>query len=358
MSFKIRLKTCIINFSIILSSILFSVFLAEFTLRLLNISVPLTGFPGKSMIIDEKLGWRLTPNAKGEYAIADGETFNFKYNSDGLFDKEYSFEKPIDTFRIITSGDSFTWGEGAKQEESYPKQLEKLLSGRISNIGIEVINFGVPKYYTKNQKTIIKQKALNYHPDLIIVSFMSNDIIDAIYGLEYYRFPPESLYSNFVKFLLKRSTFFRLIFTKSNLLQNKLRNKFNWYDIWNINMPQIFKKAWQDVFVDINEIADFCKENNIKLVIVYFPQYGEWTQVPQYGYDRSLPNRIFSDYCRQNKISFLNGLQILLQDIYNKEIDPMKLYWPKDGHFNALGYSYIANHIAEYLLIDNILIKR
>jgi len=347
---NIKLRAWIINSSLVVLSILFSLFLIEFCLRLFKVSVSLTGLPGKSMILDKELGWRLAPNVEGEYTIADGKTFYFKYNSRGFFERELSQQKQKNAFRIITTGDSFTWGEGANFQESYPKQLEQILDEIIESLKIEVINFGTPKYYTKNQKILIEQKALEYSPDLIIASFMSNDIIDSIYGLDFYEYPTDCLYNNFLKFFLKRSILFRWVFIKINFLKDRLKNKFNWFDIWNVKIPSLFKNAWKDVFLDMKEIQVFCTKNNIRLVVVYFPQYGEWTQVPQYGYDRLLPNKIISSYCKKNNIFFINGLRILLEDMRNEEIDPRKLYWPKDGHFNTLGYKYISTKIANHLL--------
>ena len=42
-------------------------------------------------------------------------------------DDEFEVEKPKDTFRVISVGDSFTFGWGVANDETYPQQLEELL---------------------------------------------------------------------------------------------------------------------------------------------------------------------------------------------------------------------------------------
>lgn len=51
--------------------------------------------------------------------------------------------KPAGTFRVITLGDSFTWGIEVGEDEHFPHYLEKILQGRRA---AEVFNMGVGSY--------------------------------------------------------------------------------------------------------------------------------------------------------------------------------------------------------------------
>ena len=66
-------------------------------------------------------------------------------NSSGFRGKEFSFSKPKDTFRIAFIGDSFTFGEGVRLEDTYVEKVSAILSEKFKNPGpkFESYNFGV-----------------------------------------------------------------------------------------------------------------------------------------------------------------------------------------------------------------------
>jgi len=73
-----------------------------------------------------------------------GYTVTYSYNKDSLNERyNYSEEKGTGVFRVITLGDSFTFGLHVNTEENYPEQLEVILNNRLKckNISkFEVIN--------------------------------------------------------------------------------------------------------------------------------------------------------------------------------------------------------------------------
>lgn len=104
-----------------------------------------------------------------------------KINSDGFRDREFSLEKPSNTFRIIMLGDSFTFGWGVELNDSLPKQLESILNSRQAKIDYEVLNFGASSQNTFGEVDLFKDKGLKYNPDLVIVCFELSDIEDELF---------------------------------------------------------------------------------------------------------------------------------------------------------------------------------
>lgn len=100
--------------------------------------------------------------------------FNTEYfiNSDGLHEtKEYSIEKPKDTFRIITLGDSFTFGLFVGDEENWPAILENKLISKyplLCKKKIEVINLGMNGYDFAYAIERFNRRGKKYHPDLLL----------------------------------------------------------------------------------------------------------------------------------------------------------------------------------------------
>lgn len=96
-------------------------------------------------------------------------------NSAGFRDREYSREKPKDTFRIIGLGDSIMFGWGVNDGAAYLDLLEQRLNIEPQK-HFEVLNFAVPGFNTAMEVSLFEHKAIEYQPDLVIVHFVNNDL--------------------------------------------------------------------------------------------------------------------------------------------------------------------------------------
>jgi len=124
---------------------------------------------------DKDLYVELIPNT---YFLCnrDEKTIEIKINSHGFRDREFSSMKPLNKVRILAMGDSFTYGWGVSLEDTWPKNLENLLNLN-SRKRFEVLNLGVPGYDIWNIANLLVKKALNLNPDLVIISFIENDVV-------------------------------------------------------------------------------------------------------------------------------------------------------------------------------------
>lgn len=103
--------------------------------------------------------------------------------------KGYPLEKAHTTFRIVVLGDSVTFGQGVKRNETFPKKLESLLNSYGGRIRFEVVNLGFCGLETGAELEILTQRGINpetwqpderyrglaYNPDLIILEYTLND---------------------------------------------------------------------------------------------------------------------------------------------------------------------------------------
>jgi len=114
--------------------------------------------------------YELKPNVRGRFM---GQPVVI--NSEGLHDYEYSRRKEPGTFRIVGVGDSSLFGWGVPFEESGLKVLERRLNEKSRARKFEVINFAVPGYNTAMEAETFVQRCLEYAPDLVLLSFNTND---------------------------------------------------------------------------------------------------------------------------------------------------------------------------------------
>lgn len=119
---------------------------------------------------DSEIGWLHEPGSEG---VLEREEFSHHVRINGLGwrDRERTLEKPPGTFRILTLGDSFTWGHGVEDGEIFTLLAEGLLPG------VEVVNLGLSASSTDQQWIILRRFGLAYHPDLVLVMLSRNDFM-------------------------------------------------------------------------------------------------------------------------------------------------------------------------------------
>ena len=128
------------------------------------------GTPG-FFLTDAARGQRLAPGYSGWFAGVP-----VRINSLGFRDlREYAFEKPPHTVRIVVLGDSVTFGHGALDTTTYPYLLEQRLRGWRPDVNWEVWNLGVPGYNTRQELTYLREIAPRAKPDVVVVGFYLND---------------------------------------------------------------------------------------------------------------------------------------------------------------------------------------
>lgn len=100
-------------------------------------------------------------------------------NADGLNERfDYSIEKDPNVFRIVTLGDSITFGAYVDTKDNYPERLEDLLNSNLTcrnNKKFEVINLGVGGYDIQYAVERFKRRGIKYSPDLVLWHLWNDD---------------------------------------------------------------------------------------------------------------------------------------------------------------------------------------
>lgn len=96
----------------------------------------------------------------------------YTINSDSLNERfEYAISKDNGVYRIITMGDSFTYGLNVSTKENWTELLEDELNRKCTNSKIkkfEVINLGVSGYDTEYELYRYIKRGKKYNPDVIL----------------------------------------------------------------------------------------------------------------------------------------------------------------------------------------------
>ena len=115
-------------------------------------------------------------NSEFWHTSVDGH-WKFTTNSKGLRDsREFSYDKPTGTLRVLALGDSHTQGYEVRQEATYAAVLERYLDRY--GMQADVLNAGVSGFSTAEELAYLENEGYRYDPDVVVLGFFANDFLD------------------------------------------------------------------------------------------------------------------------------------------------------------------------------------
>lgn len=200
-------------------------------------------------------------------------------NSWGFRGPEFSTEKPEGVFRIAFLGDSFTFGEGVKFQDTYPEKVSEKLSGVFKSKGLnfQSYNFGVAGYNTEQELFLLKNLALAVKPDAVVVGYVLNDAEKPLWYFDkgseqVLRHPVEEMNGEGINEKTPPETFlFKFRITRlawKALEKEKAHVKaINYYKSLYEKDPE----TWEAAKKALKEIISICNDHSIPCYVVCFP---------------------------------------------------------------------------------------
>jgi len=323
-----------------------SLFVLEISTRFLDLAPPVLQEHSR-YVSDRHLPFKPKPFSIISGRSSTGEfNYTYRHNSFGFRDVEHSRENHDDVYRILGLGDSFTYGAGVQFEETYLYQLERMLSMRDeTHRKVEIIKAGIPRYYPKPERILLEKYGVNYSPDLIIIGFLPNDVINTYYGIDYLEVDNSGyLRSDEGKnvgvigtWLYKQSYFFRVLFKEYISYKNSKKYQPEWGDINKSN--GFHEKEWVKIENEFRKIISIARKIDSRVIFVHIPQKGPWNDSHYY------PSKRLSKLTKNNNAEFLDILPAMIKASKHKS-----LYYENDGHCTPAGHKIIAGEIFDYIV--------
>jgi SGNH hydrolase-like domain, acetyltransferase AlgX len=165
-----------VNFVLVSFGIVIAALFLELTVR---IFVPVSDFFWESNPV---LGTKLVPYKRGRWVRRGLFDVQIQINSHGFRDREHSYEKAAGNKRVAMLGDSYLEALQVPWERSITYQLEEKL--RSKGIRAETINLGVSGFGTGREYLMLRDCGLSYKPDLVLLFFVGNDLLNNSVRLE------------------------------------------------------------------------------------------------------------------------------------------------------------------------------
>jgi len=315
---------------------------------------------------DEYVGFVNIPGIEGTTVHSDF-SMTVRINSKGLRDREFDYKKEKDTYRIGVFGDSFTFGEGVQNNETYPKLLENLLHAddQLNTLGkrIEVLNFGIGKTGTSHQYALYRKEGKKYDLDLVIIGFLgANDFSDNVPGVftlengqlkhspsaysSIRRMQKIVYYFPFYKWLTAHSHLANLVRKQATIMDDRWRTTATTKTATGDDLQAENERLAVDITRKL--LTEFVRESKQEGAILIMVNLPGKEQKPFTAQGKNEPHVLQYNQL-ESDLKKMPGLEVVdLTPLFSKlPVEPY--YFRHDGHMTSLGLQLVALEIRNYL---------
>lgn len=274
---------------------------------------------------------------------------SFTINSLGMRGAEVPEAKPPGAFRILGVGDSFTFGEGVREEDTYLRRLEAALDRAPGAGRVQVLNAGVQGYNTRDEILTLEKRWLSLEPDLVLIGFCLND---AYSDTAFPKRGQELLASLEPAGLAKVSLLVDLAqhAWKVRSAQRRLDDYYAQHYFADadtvLDDPGEARFDWKGARAALSRAADLSRERGFGMALVIFPELRELDEDYPFARIHALVRRTCGEL----------GIPVLdLLDVY-RGLDARSLWvHPIDHHPNEIAHRMAAEAIGRFLVERSLL---
>jgi lysophospholipase L1-like esterase len=334
---------------------------------------------------DPILGYRFTPGSFYWFNKENDHPITGRINSYGYRDKEWSIDKPENTYRIAVLGDSVVAAFPVESQKTFLALTENKLSKINQGFKVELMNFGRPSMTQTEELLILEADVVKFSPDMVVLFFLAaNDIKDVrretaspelmrpFYHVSEngellldtsFAETSEFKVRRFVNAFKQRSALISLVVERvtSYRYARRMRSKGpsnsekkgrlleRHLTLSTVNPHPAYARSYLLNKALIKAMARFCEERGIAFLLVtietaaYMPEVEEAYRAIEPTFDANFFEDDLRDYSNFLGTEYL-GLQRTFRGYYQNTGTP--LHW---GHWNYQGHQVVADALTEKL---------
>ena len=307
---------------------------------------------------DSYLGW--VPN-EGGYRI-DNITCHIRDHNTRSNGNEQS-NLHGQPYRLLAVGDSFTYGEKVNDTETWPAYLESLL-------GLEVINGGVDNYGLDQTVLRAEQLVAIYKPNILLISFIPNDIKRCSQSLRIHPKPYFILQDNAL--VLRNEPVPLPSGTPTIRNMDIFRRYLGYSYLMDLIMRRVNIQYWLNLPIDLvtNKGLKSTKNDPVVLACLLMKRLSNLTKDPHLTIVVIAQHEIALEKKQELTVQMVlkcaaqQGLRTLdlfpfLSSLKNQNKNNFtRLYIQRNPHMSAQGNQLVASVIAQYLQMNILLPRR
>lgn len=336
------------------------------------------GITSLPMALDDDVTvWKYVPNYKQSVTV-DGYNNTISINSLGVRDDEWSSQRINRESKILTIGDSFTFGWGVDIFDTYWKQTAELLNRGMEKdweafgIGHWMSSFDQHVLFLKRFFDKVKPKIVIWgiYPGHLLTILPRKHVLDADGHLQAVIDPVVTVRNNILHYEFSGKAFktsvafpyilsvpYRIwreyIFHRDYAALVDLRSSVSSGDeLIEEKLPMLLE-SYEKLWYSIREAKYYTDKKGCQLVIVIIPEVAQvlngrtgqqFTKYENEWLTSNFPQQEIISFCSENNIHCLDPLA-KFRAYPNKN----KLYFPQDPHFSPEGHALFARTISDYL---------
>lgn len=329
------------------------------------------------------LPYRLRSGYRGRLATDEFDT-TIRINSRGYRGDEFT-PAADDAFRILVIGDSFTFGWGVEDTETYASRLQQLLSSGQTVRRVEVINAGFAACYSPDTYYLyMKREGLALDPDLIVVGvYVGNDLDSAAaFENEWVEKDGQGLplrIRNTTSHVVDNRLVPRVVPLRYRIpFLHRLHLFQGLADLWwalkgsgwlssfgaaatlhaatasDEHVPFIYRRTYAErtntvmnrVMLLLSGMKRMASEAEVPLIFMIIPEQVQlrgnaWAGLPA---EIGKPQRLLAEFFEREGLDYIDLLPSLTEATTSRAF-----YLPKDGHWSVAGHALAAQRLADAL---------
>ncbi|MBI5675295.1 MAG: SGNH/GDSL hydrolase family protein [Nitrospirae bacterium] len=327
---------------------------------------------------DPLFAWVNTPGATYWQLKENDHPITGKINKYGFRDNEWSLAKPPGTYRIAVLGDSYVEALQVESENSFLSLTAQVLNNN-RKIKVELMNFGQSGFTQTDELITLKNKVIQFSPDMVILLFVPGNDIDDISKetasssfRSFYNFDSNGQLILDTSFNKTRSYKIRSLLSplkQHSALVSLILERYNAYvssRAQKVTAPQnsidgylslatkspapAFLRSYNLCKLLIKTMADICLEKKIKFMLVtidngstYLPNVEGQYKAMDATFNVNFFEDDLSEYAKSLDIEYI-GLQRVFRESYQN--NSVLLHW---GHWNYEGHKLVAEALSDKL---------
>ena len=327
----------------LLLSLICSAAIAELTLRYYKINATWmeinSGSYGSPYRMKLSEPWVFDSGKNWKSSFKQSE-FNipFQTNAEGVRDISHPIENPANELRIVALGDSFTMGQGAALEDTWPKVLEGLLEDKYGKERVRVLLGGVAGSDPVFAYQLFKRRLMKYKPHIVLLQINDSDVNDINARGGTGRFTSSGHLKNnrgpSYEWLWEASYLFRLFMIEVMDCNSSLLVSNDEFERRNKEAVVLLKEC-------IEDFVELAKKKEFQFMLINHP----YSYHLEHSNPAIMTSSLLKDLDDEDVPSF--DLYPTLEEIIEREGASRieDYYWPLDAHFKPLGYELLAQGV-------------